>query len=60
MNPAPELLDEHVLEEYFEGLCRGDYQSLLSLTLHEAAQVQAFTLARLCQWNVQLEQRTTL
>ena len=53
-----EALPDEILEEYFEGLCNGDYLSIQVLPLHERKQVEAFVMARQCQWLVLLEQRT--
>lgn len=60
--PAPtptfEPLEEEILEEYFEGLCQGDYNSIQALEPWERRQLEAFVMAKQCQWLVQLEQRT--
>lgn len=49
------LIDEEALEDYYEGLCRGDYQSVMVLSLAMQMQVLLFAAARSAQWLCDLE-----
>jgi hypothetical protein len=53
-----ELLEEGDLEEYYEDLCKGNWQSIVGLPHHQAHQVLAFAMALNAKWLVELEQRT--
>ena len=53
-----ELLEDSDLEEYYEDLCKGNWQGIAGLPHHQAHQVLAFAAARNAQWLLQLEQRT--
>lgn len=49
---------EEILEEYYEELAMGRWQSVAALDVHEQLQVIVYATGKNAQWLTQLEQRT--